>query len=132
MSFRDPRVEEWEDRLKDVFDQIDHELEESYGDSFDLHPARPERGTTANPQADGLFNVGATFSAGYGTVTGRGYVVRVQMSTLEKVPELIREQIRNEVAERLRQMLPDSFPGKDLRVVREGFVYKITGDLSFD
>lgn len=131
MSLRDPRVEAWESRLKEVFDLIDHELEDTYGKSFRLHPARPGRGSTANPQADGLFNVGASFSAGYGTATGRGYVVRIQMSTLENVPELIREQIRNEVAGRLRQLLPDSFPGKDLRVVREGFVYKITGDLKF-
>ncbi len=131
MSFRDPRLEEWESRLKQVFDLIDREMEDEYGASFNLHPSRPERGTTANPQADGLFNVGASFSPGYGSETGRGYIVRIQMSTLEKVPELIREEIRNKVAERLRALLPESFPGKNLQVVREGFVYKITGDLSF-
>ena len=56
-------IEEWERKLKRVFDDIDDYLEEKYGHLYTLHPARAERGETSNKEQDGLFNVGATFSA---------------------------------------------------------------------
>ena len=129
MSFRDPRVLQWENRLKGVFDAIDAELERRYGDRYDLHPARAERGETANPEDDGLFDVGAKFSAGFGSRHGRGYVVDVRLVTLERVPVDTRREIERFVADRLRETLPHAFPDAELRVEREGAALKIVGDL---
>jgi hypothetical protein len=129
MSLRDARVLAWEARLKDVFDRIDHELEEKYGDRLPLHPMRPVHGETANPAASGLFEIGAAFSAGYGSQLGRGYIVSARLATLTTVAPETREQLASYVADRLRALLPEAFPGQDLRVERDGRVFKIVGDL---
>jgi hypothetical protein len=126
---RDFKVEEWESRLKRVFDLVDDHLEEKYGRKYPLHPARPARGVTANKSHDGLFNVGASFSAGYGSERGPGYVVEVRMVTLTRVPRYVRDRIEEEAAELLREELPKEFPDRELRVERDGPVYKIHGDL---
>jgi hypothetical protein len=126
---RDYKVEEWESRLKRVFDRVDDYLEENYGRKYPLHPARPARGTTASKAHDGLFNVGASFSPGYGSKRGPGYVVEVRMVTLTRVPQYIRDRIEEHAAERLREELPKEFPDRELRVERDGPVYKIYGDL---
>jgi hypothetical protein len=125
------KVEEWESRLRRVFDRVDDYLEEEYGRRFPLHPARPARGKTSSKAHDGLFNIGASFSAGYGSKRGPGYVVEVRMVTLTRVPQYIRDQIEEEAVERLRQELPREFPDRELRVERDGPVYKIYGDLRF-
>lgn len=130
MSLRDPRVLAWEARLKEVFDVIDHELEERYGDRYPLHPARPKHGETSNPSASGLFEIGAAFSAGYGSRHGRGYIVDARISTLVHVPDDIREKMNGAVAQRLSELLPETFPGQDLRVERDGPVFKIVGDFA--
>ena len=130
MSTRHPKAEEWEERLKAVFDRIDDHLEDRYGHLYPLHPARPSHGRTSNREEDGLFNVGAAFSAGFGSQHGPGYVIEVRMSTLSRISAELREKIENEVAERLREDLPKAFPGRELRVERDGPVYKIFGDLS--
>ena len=126
------RVAEWERRLKTVFDGIDHELEDVYGGQYNLHPSRAARGKTANPEDDGLFNVGAAFSAGFGSQFGPGYVVDIRLSTLEKVPADIREKIKQEVFQKLEQRLPKTFPGKILHVSEEHGNIRIHGDLSLD
>lgn len=127
---RHHRARQWELKLKRVFDEIDAELESEYGGRFPLHPSRPRRGTTSNPEADGLFNVGASFSAGYGSEHGRGYVVEVQMSTLSRVPADDREEIMERAVTLLRKKLPTAFPKASLEVERDGPKYKITGDFS--
>ena len=126
---RHPKAMEWEERLKSVFDRIDGALEEHYGQQYRLHPSRPEHGVTSNPEQDGLFNVGAVFSAGFGTTSGPGYIVELRLATLDQVPESRRNELEDEVADLLRRELPSVFPGKRLRVEREGEVYKIIGDL---
>lgn len=126
---RHPKAMEWESKLKDVFDRIDHKLEDKYGKTYPLHPTRQPSGTTANPEFDGLFNIGAAFSAGYGSEYGHGYVVDVRMATLSKVPDDVMNRIREEVVEELKRELPHAFPGRDLRVERDGSVFKIVGDL---
>jgi hypothetical protein len=126
---RHPKVEQWESRLRRVFDRIDDYLEQRYGDRYPLHPARPRRGETSSRAQDGLFNVGASFSAGFGSELGAGYVVEVRLATLERVPTHIREQIEEEVADLLRQELPKAFPERHMRVDRDGPVLKIYGDL---
>lgn len=121
---------DWERRLKAVFDGIDAVLEERYGSRYPLHPARPARGRTADPEQDGLFNVGAAYSAGFGSTRGGGYVVEVRLATFALVPPAVRREIEDEVAAQLRRRLPRAFPGRRLEVAREGPVYKIVGDFA--
>ena len=123
-------VESWEETLKKVFDEIDDVIEERFGSLYHLHPARPKRGSTANKEHDGLFDIGASFSAGYGSARGRGYVVDVGMVTLDRVPDAIRSRVQNEVVVLLREKLPVFFPGRVLDVEKDGNVFKIIGDLS--
>jgi hypothetical protein len=120
----------FEKKLKKVFDRIDDYLEEQYGDRYPLHPSRAKRNTTANKEDDGLFNVGAAFSAGFGSEHGAGYVVEVRMATLAEIPEEIQDKLERIVAVCLRNELPKAFPKRKLKVKRDGPVYKIFGDLS--
>jgi len=130
MSVRHRSAIAWEKKLRGVFADIDRKLESEYGDRYRLHPARPARGATARPAHDGLFNVGAAFSAGYGSKYGPGYVVEVRMLTLQEVPDDVRREIEDKVAASLRARLPRAFPGRELHVKRDGNAYKIYGDLA--
>ncbi|NCC50196.1 MAG: hypothetical protein EOM20_03175 [Spartobacteria bacterium] len=132
MSYRDPKVTKWEEKLKKVFDRIDDHLESSYGGAYPLHPSRPERGATSNKEQDGLFNIGAAFSPGYGSRHGRGYIVEARMVTLSHVPRHVQNQLEEEVVRLLRNELPRAFPDRELDVVRDGNVFKIVGDLRLD
>ena len=123
-------LESFEETLHGVLSEIDRTLEERWGARWPLHPARPARGTAANPQYDGLFRVTASFTAGYGSKLGPGYVFRVEISTLADVPEETRAEIEEEAVRLLREGLARAFPGRDLRVDRDGPVLKIHGDLS--
>lgn len=129
---RGGKVSAWEMKLKNVFDAIDHELEDEYGRYYVLHPSRPKRGTTANPEDDGLFNVGSAFSVGYGSKYGPGYVVEIRLSTLQRVPKEIREKIKQTVLRQLEKKLPDAFPGRELFVSEENGILRIYGDLNLD
>ncbi len=123
------KIREFDDKLKKIFDIIDDYLENNYGNRYRLHPNRPERGKTANKASDGLFNVGASFSAGYGSVHGRGYVVDVDLVTLDYVPEEVFRRIEGEVGDLLREIITEVFPEQDIHVSRDGNVLKIYGDL---
>lgn len=127
---RHPKSLEWDNTMKDMFDRIDHVLEDTYGGSWKLRRNRPERGDTSNPEADGLFNVGVFFTAGYGSTHGRGYLVEVILATEETVPVKKRELIEAHVRELLEDLLPVYFPNNVLSVDRDGSMYKIHGDLS--
>ncbi len=124
------RLEAFEDTLHGVLSEIDGALEESWGSRWPLHPARPPRGAAANPQYDGLFRVTASFTAGYGSTWGPGYLFRVEFSTLSPIPANARAEIEEAAVALLREGLARAFPGRDLRVDRDGAVYKIHGDLS--
>lgn len=117
-----------EEKLKQIFDKIDDFLEDKYGGRFTLHPNRPPRGKTANKAHDGLFNVGATFSAGYGSKSGRGYVIEIDIRTLSQVPEQDRESIEKDVIQILEKELQENFPNRELKISKEGNYYKIHGD----
>ncbi len=123
-------VVEWEKKLEEIFDRIDVVLEKKYGGDYPLHPARAEHGETSGGSYDGHFSVSGVFSAGFGSEHKEGYIVRIQMATLSDVPDDIRSRIENEVAAMLRKELPKVFPDRELRVDRDGPVYKIHGDLS--
>lgn len=123
---------QWEETLKSVFDALDLELENEYRGRYELHPSRPEHGVTANPEDDGLFNVGAAFSAGFGSKYGPGYVVEIRLATLRKVPQEVRDEIKAKVFQGLEKRLPAAFPGKKLHVSEENGIIRIHGDLSLD
>ncbi len=117
-------------QLKALFDEADDYLEEKYGGRYPLHPARAKRGTTANKETDGLFNVGASFTAGYGSEHGRGYVLDIDMVTLTNVSDEKEEEIEEDAVQFIRKRLPEYFPDRELQVHRDGRTFKISGDLS--
>jgi hypothetical protein len=129
---RHQKAKAWEKRLKSLFDKIDMALEEEYGDRFKLHPARAPHEKTSSRSMDGLFNVGASYSAGFGSKYGAGYVVEIRLSTLERVPRKVKKELRGRVQTMLTELLPDTFPGKSLRVDNERQHLRIHGDLSLD
>jgi len=125
-----PRTTEWTTKLKTLFDEVDDFLEEKYGRLYPLHPSRPGRGRTANKEQDGLFNVAARFTPGYGSTEGRGYVIDVDMVTLSRVPEDVQKKIEKDVVKYVERKLPEVFPDRTLKVTKDGPVFKIHGDLS--
>lgn len=127
---RHPLEIEWDRRLKKMFDEIDDQLEDKYSSRYNLHPNRPLRGQTSNREMDGLFNVGADFTTGYGSNLGRGYVVQVRMSTLDHVPSDMREKINEDVERLVEEKLPINFPERKLHLERDGNLMKIIGDFS--
>ncbi|MBM4155278.1 MAG: hypothetical protein FJ221_09660 [Lentisphaerae bacterium] len=129
MSLRHPRAEAWEARLREVLARIDAELERDFGSRLPRHPVRPRHGATSQPESDGLFDVGAAFSAGFGSAGGPGYVVDFRIATLSRVPAALRHEIEDRAIARLRAALPAAFPGRRLEVVRDGDAWKIVGDL---
>ena len=125
-----PKTMEFDDRLKKLFDEVDHYIEDLYGDRYTLNPVRSARGETANPETDGLFYVGANFTPGYGSELGRGYIIQVLISTLEKVDEDVRREIYETAADKVKELLPVHFPERELTVRRDKNHYKIQGDFS--
>ena len=130
MSSSETKLERWEARLKQVFDEINDELEAEYGHRAARHPNRPPHGATSNREDDGLFDLGAAFTVGIGSQHGPGYVVQARIATLDAVPAEKQEKFEAEVVRRLKEKLPAAFPGVALHVDRDGPVYKIHGDLS--
>lgn len=130
MSLRGSEVRAFERQLKRMFDHIDDELEERWGDAYPLHPVRPPRGTLSNKEDDGLFNIGAAFSAGFGSEHGRGYVIELRVGTLAHVPMSVREEMQHYSAERARVLLREYFPDRRLTVEEDGELFKIVGDLA--
>ena len=125
-----PKTIEFDDRMKKLFDEVDGFIEDLYGSRYNLHPTRPARGQTSNPESDGLFNISAVFTPGFSSELGRGYLIDVSMSTLEKVDEGLRREIYEAAAEKTKELLPVYFPERELAVRRDGNHFKIQGDFS--
>ena len=125
-----PKLTSFLDRLKKLFDDVDSHIEDLYGDRYPLHPMRPGRGETANPEADGLFNIGANFTPGFISELGRGYLIDVKISTLEEVCEDVRREIYDATTEKVKELLPIYFPDREFTVKRDGNHYKIQGDFN--
>jgi hypothetical protein len=123
-----PKMVEFDDRMKKLFDEVDEFIEDRYGGMYALHPNRPERGETANPEADGLFNIGLNFTPGYRSELGRGYLIDISMATLEKVDDDARSAIYKAAADKIQELLPVYFPERELAVNRDGNHFKIQGD----
>ena len=131
MSSPQTKLERWEHRLKQIFDEIDTEFEqEGAWREFRRHPNRPPAFATSNREDDGLFDLGAAFTVGIGSAHGPGYVVQARIATLDSIPADIQEMFEAEVTRRLKLKLPKAFPDVKLHVDRDGPVYKIHGDLS--
>ena len=129
---RGPKILAWEHRLKNVFDEIDRILEDTYHGVLPLHPRRPARGTTANPEADGLFNVGASYTTGLGSKFGEGYSVEIRLSSLKNISPALRQKVNLQVKRLLEEKLPRAFPNNELHVTENGFGLKIHGDISIE
>jgi len=125
-----PKLINWEKKLKSVLDKIDIMLEDRYGDKYDLHPARRKHGSTSNRSHDGLFDIRGDFTLGLGSEKGKGYIIDIDLKTLENIPKDMIEKIEDEVVSELNHRLPRTFPNKELKVERDGNLIKITGDLS--
>ncbi len=125
-----PSLERWETSLKELLDALDDALEETFGSRFLLHPARRPRGATANKSHDGLFDIAAGFTLGLGSKHGRGYVIDIHISTLERVPPEVEKEVYTFALSFLRRGLKNHFPGRHLKVSQDGNVLKLSGDLS--
>jgi len=119
-----------EEKIYELLKEVDHYLEEEYENKYRLHPARPDRGETSNPTRDGLINMTARFSAGYGSELGRGYVVDIKLKTLEDVDDETIENINQVAKDIIKEKLPEYFPDRDLSIGRDGNIFKIYGDFS--
>jgi hypothetical protein len=122
------KLNELDKKMKALFDETDDYLEDTYGSEYPLHPARPARGETANKSSNGLFNIGAAFTPGYGSEHGRGYVVDVDMATLADVSAEREQEIEEEAAAYIRRRLPKYFPERDIELKKDGKSFKIVGD----
>ena len=127
---RHPLAESWEQKLEAVLQETDRQLEKRFGHLYRRHPARPAHGATANRRYDGLFHITANFTAGFGSAHGPGYVLTFGFATLEKVCAADRAMVEETALALIRERLPKAFPGRDLRIERDGEVWKIVGDLS--
>lgn len=125
-----PKTVEFDARMKALFDRLDAVLEERHAGRWRPRRNRPERGATANPEADGLFNLGVFFDPGYGSGTGRGYLVEALIAVEGGAGDEERAEIESELAALLEAELPKAFPERRLRLVREGRMLEIVGDLS--
>jgi hypothetical protein len=128
--YEHPKLTAFTVTLDALFREVDNFLEDEWGEVFSLHPNRPVRGFTENPEMDGLFEIGADFSPGIGSEQGRGYIVSFRAATLEKIPPEQFEFLMQEAAALVGDKLPRYFPGRDLKVVRDGRRFKIVGDFS--
>lgn len=125
-----PKLREFDSTFRALFHEVDHRLEDRWGADFSVHPNRPRRGETANPEADGLFEVAADFTLGLGSERGRGYLVSLRVATLDRVPSERFEAFMEEAALTVGELLPRYFPERELQVVRDGPRFKIVGDFS--
>jgi hypothetical protein len=125
-----PKLVQFTDNLEALFHEVDSILEDHWGDTFPLHPNRPKRGITSNPEMDGLFEIAPDFTVGLNSQKGRGYIVSLRVATLEKVPPEIYENFMEESAKLIAKKFPIHFPGRSLQVVRDGKTFKIIGDFS--
>ena len=68
------------------------------------------------------------FTLGYGSKYGRGYIVNVDVRTLDKVSQYDKVHITSSAFAFLKSNLKEYFPDHELDVVQDGNVMKIVGD----
>jgi hypothetical protein len=125
-----PKQEELENELANLCRNLDNYLEDKYGQKYRIHPNRLKRGAGSNPRFDGLFSTSIAFSLGYGSKSGRGYIVEVDIRTLDRVTEEDRQKILEDAFDYIKDNLKIYLPERELDIVRDGDVMKIVGDFS--
>ncbi len=125
-----PKQEELENELANLCRSLDNHLEDKYGQKYRIHPNRLKRGTGSNPRFDGLFSTSIAFSLGYGSKTGRGYIVEVDIRTLDRVTEEDKNNINEDAFNYIKDNLKVYLPERELELVKDGSVMKIIGDFS--
>ncbi len=125
-----PKQIELEGIMRLMCDELDHRLEDRFGDSYPRHPNRPERGKAASVAYDGLFSTGTQFTLGYGSNHGRGYIVSVEMRTLSKVRDEDKKAVEEAKVEIINELIPKYFPDRKIKMKKDGNVYKLVGDFS--
>ena len=119
-----------EDKFRQLCDELDTYLEDLFGDRYPLHPNRLPRGKASSVAYDGLFSTGTQFTLGYGSESGRGYIIDIDIVTLSRVKPEDRAAIEEAAMNFLRANLQRHFPDRKLEVVKDGSVYKLVGDFS--
>lgn len=125
-----PKQEEFEAKLSQLCADLDNRLEDRYGKLFPIHPNRPKRGEAAYPGFDGLFSTSVAFTLGIGSQYGRGYVMNIDIRTLDHVDPGVMTEIFNDALVFVNSNLSVYFPERELKLVKDGKVLKITGDFS--
>jgi hypothetical protein len=125
-----PKQIELESKMRVLCDDLDHFLEDTYGEHYPLHPNRPKRGQAASVAYDGLFSTGTQFTLGYGSDHGRGYLVTIEIRTLAKVDADHKKEIEEAAMNYLKSIIPRYFPERDIRLKKDGKLYKLVGDFS--
>ena len=125
-----PKQEELEKKLSLLCQALDNHLEDKYGEHYNIHPNRLKRGKGANPSFDGLFSTSLAFTLGYGSKYGRGYVMNVEIRTLDKVSQYDMADIKADAFSFVRQHLKTYIPEHELEIVQDGDLMKIVGDFS--
>jgi hypothetical protein len=125
-----PKQEILEEKMAQLCQALDNHLEDIYGDHYRLHPNRLRRGKGSNPSFDGLFSTSLAFTLGYGSQYGRGYVVNVEIRTLDKVSQYDSTKIQAEAFSFISQNLKKFIPDQDLKIVQDGNLMKVVGDFS--
>ena len=125
-----PKQEELENELANLCRNLDNYLEDKYGQKYRIHPNRLKRGAGSNPRFDGLFSTSIAFSLGYGSKSGRGYIVEVDIRTLDRVTEEDRKKILEDAFDYIKDNLKIYLPERELDIVKDGEVMKIVGDFS--
>ena len=125
-----PKQEELENKLSLLCQALDNHLEDKFGEHYKIHPNRLKRGQGSNPSFDGLFSTSLASTLGYGTEYGRGYVMNVEIRTLDKVSQYDRAHIEADAFKFVSENLSTFIPGHNLDIVHDGNVMKVIGDFS--
>ena len=122
------KFEELENVLFNICLDVDSVLENEFGSAYEVHPNRPPRGKAANGILDGLFRVTTSFTPGYGSNFGRGYLVIIEVITLDVIDVEFIKRVTERGIQIFRERLREKFPEKKLCIVHDINVYKIVGD----
>lgn len=125
-----PKQEELERQMTELCKALDNHLEDLYGEHYTIHPNRLKRGMGSNPSFDGLFATTCSFTLGYGTKSGRGYIVNVDIRTLDKVSQYEKADIFADAFSFIAENLKTYVPGRELQIIQENNLMKIVGDFS--
>ena len=125
-----PKQAQFEEKLTSICIQLDEYLEDTYAGSFVPHPNRLARGEGANPCYDGLFSTSASFSLGYGTKSGRGYIFNVELRSLQFVPAHVKDDIKQRAFTFIEKKLPEVIPDRKLELILEDGMIKLIGDFT--